>query len=634
MGTWLRYWVVPICSHVPIGFRTYGDTGSLLRTGGEGVFPICATNFIGNNGNSGADIGCSHVVPMCSHVCDGNRDIFPLKSLRRPAADTLPSQAFEDGADPDLLRASVAAPINSETVLEDPCRGRLPGEKVPEPGLYDFLPAVELVAGKLDVSGLWRDLPPGFLPPVPVNGLGPELLPVPPDPLQVRKDASDGPEASAPRGVLEIVVVVRGPDEDALSREPLEPSGVREPDVILPDRELELDPGRVASPEGGEFGKLDAPEPLEGLVEVLVVGGRLHLRGPVLPEEGEEGGGLPDSLGAFEDDHVVELAPGTEGSRHGRDKKVLRDGPEVVGRFGAEHLRKKVGDSFHAVPIEGIEPIPDGMEEVLMGGGLDGPPEDPVSDLAEAVFFFDARGHFRQLDGRERLGVDVEVLVEGVVSESSGEVFVVREDGDQVVVVDGRFPSVGEDQVLLPVRGRIVPDQIRQVFGFASSPDPVVRVASRWKVQARDVNFADRGSDGPQNSRHRPPVFLSRLVIVRPKDAGAPGERGPIGLFGRFRAVGGGCRLEAETLQGQDALFAFHDVHGRCRIEPVGAEERTGTRRGGEDHPFGSPLKRAEGLAPVGEVDPEDPPGDPRRNRGIVVNGRRPGAGLREERDD
>ena len=76
---------------------------------------------------------------------------------------------------------------------------------------------------------------------------------------------------------------------------------------------------------------------------------------------------------AFEDEHVIGLAPRLENARHAGDEEEHADGCRVFRLPCPEVIRKPQADAFGTVPAQGIEIIPHRMEGSFSRAQIDGP---------------------------------------------------------------------------------------------------------------------------------------------------------------------------------------------------------------------------------------------------------------------
>ena len=117
-------------------------------------------------------------------------------------------------------------------ILENFFRGHLPF--VQEPRSDELCPGVHLDAGFLLLSSLFDgNRPPILSGPEPEERLGKELFPIPSEAVEVDARTPDGPEATVPRPVLEVGILIGACNENALARIALRVPAVGEANVVF-----------------------------------------------------------------------------------------------------------------------------------------------------------------------------------------------------------------------------------------------------------------------------------------------------------------------------------------------------------------------------------------------------------------
>ena len=170
-----------------------------------------------------------------------------------------------------------------------------------------------------------------------MGGLGPQLIAVTRQPFDVSSLDMHRPEPTVAGHVHEVVLAVRRADDDELARhlgrDPVDASRprswVRERKALRWSTSLFLMPLSSAASA--------IQRPLIASITSLPSPAERHLVGEPLLLDGErvEHLGLADALGAFEDEHLVELDAGSTHATDGGKQDDPADGSDVLGVGGA-----------------------------------------------------------------------------------------------------------------------------------------------------------------------------------------------------------------------------------------------------------------------------------------------------------
>jgi hypothetical protein len=137
----------------------------------------------GNGGNNGVSTGCSHLFLRLWWEHFWGWTVNPSQSIPLSPPDSFPAQSPQDIADTGLGRSILAPKLNAKAISHD--LGRRDFRPPTQPRADRLLPRVRQIPGVLFFPGIHRDLPPRLPGPESGDSLGPQLGPVPENPLQV-----------------------------------------------------------------------------------------------------------------------------------------------------------------------------------------------------------------------------------------------------------------------------------------------------------------------------------------------------------------------------------------------------------------------------------------------------------------
>ena len=142
------------------------------------------------------------------------------------------------------------------------------------------------------------------------DGLGPELVAVARERVEVDRAAADRPEAAVAGLVAQVGLGVDGAGEHTLARHLDGVAAIGRPEAVGGAGQERLDPRDLGPADGVELGDLDDPDALHVHGGVLGAEVRQLVGEPVFAGEDLQRGRLPRALRAFEDQHVVGLDAG------------------------------------------------------------------------------------------------------------------------------------------------------------------------------------------------------------------------------------------------------------------------------------------------------------------------------------
>ena len=191
---------------------------------------------------------------------------------------------------------------------------------------------------------------------------------------------------------------------------------------------------------GHHFGHFNDPPPVQPVKHVLVAEVAQVVREPVrLHGQGAQEGGLARALAAHQHQHQLKLAPRLEHPFHRSQHEGAQAALVVVVHLRAEEMVQGVPHPGHAIPAQGAQSVPHGVEGVVRGGDFQRPRQaalrlEPVVPLQMQL----EKGQVRVADhGRfphpGQRAVDGQAFVEQIPADVSAQQGVVGQRQDAVL---------------------------------------------------------------------------------------------------------------------------------------------------------------------------------------------------------